>query len=306
MSFPSGAAVRIAPPRIGTASPAVYLQKIPWSGEDVRVVIGTADIRSGADWTIAGSEDVLIVHLGGRTTELETQLERHGGSSGPPVPGEVWTVPAGRRYQSFARGETIHYAAFYFGRSDAAPRSGELTSASGLFDGELHGHARRLAELLQRQRDTDLMNVPELAEQVRRRTSSTLARGRAAERDNPVPALTPAQSRQAREFILESLSGPIRLEDLSRLLGLSVHHLLPAFRQAFGTTPAKYVLRQRIRAAQRLLLGSTLDITAIALRTGFSSHSHLTEVFRRHIGISPSAFRTGARCSPPSTTPDSP
>lgn len=305
MSFPSGAAARIAPPRIGTAAPAVYLQKIPWSGDDVRIVIGTADIRSGADWTITGTEDVLIVHLGGRIAELETQLERHGGSSGPPVPGEVWTVPAGRRYQSFARGETIHYAAFYFGHSDAAPRSGELSSASGHFDGELHGHARRLAELLQRQRDTDLMNVPELAEQVRRRTSSTLARGRAVEREK-VPALAPAECRRAREYILESLSGPIRLEDLSRLLGVSVHHLLPAFRQAFGTTPAKYVLRQRIRAAQRLLLGSTLDITAIALRTGFSSHSHLTEVFRRHIGFPPSAFREGARCSPPSATSDSP
>ena len=40
---------------------------------------------------------------------------------------------------------------------------------------------------------------------------------------------------------------------------------------------------------------TTDDLTALALDTGFSSHSHFTAVFRRTFGSTPSAFRQASR-----------
>lgn len=34
-----------------------------------------------------------------------------------------------------------------------------------------------------------------------------------------------------------------------------------------------------------------VDITTIAIESGFSSHSHLTACFHKHLGTCPSAFR---------------
>ncbi len=69
------------------------------------------------------------------------------------------------------------------------------------------------------------------------------------------------------------------------------HQLLVAFPKAFGVTPGQYIIRQRLRCAQRLLLERKMDITTIALGIGFSSHSHLTDCFRRHLGCPPATFR---------------
>ncbi|WP_447971870.1 helix-turn-helix domain-containing protein [Nitrospira sp. M1] len=64
-----------------------------------------------------------------------------------------------------------------------------------------------------------------------------------------------------------------------------------AFREAFGTTPAQYIITQRLRRVQSLLVNGKDDITSIAHATGFSSHSHLTTTFKKHLHITPSQFR---------------
>ena len=75
------------------------------------------------------------------------------------------------------------------------------------------------------------------------------------------------------------------LDDLAAVAGMSVHNFLRAFRKSFGTTPAQYVIDQRLRRARWLLTNTAHDIVAIALETGFSSHSHLTATMHRRHGI---------------------
>jgi AraC family transcriptional regulator len=97
--------------------------------------------------------------------------------------------------------------------------------------------------------------------------------------------------RRLRDHIQAHLAEPIRLADLAILAQCSVHHLLIGFRHGFGTTPAQYLIRERLRAAQRLLRDSRRDLTDIALSCGFSSHSHFTTAFTKQIGCSPSQYR---------------
>jgi len=105
------------------------------------------------------------------------------------------------------------------------------------------------------------------------------------------PRLNAEAARQLREYIHENLCERITLAELSRLAGLTTHHLLVAFHKSFGTTPAQYVIQQRLRCAQRQLAGTKKDITNIALDSGFSSHSHLTACFQKHFGCCPTQMR---------------
>ena len=70
------------------------------------------------------------------------------------------------------------------------------------------------------------------------------------------------------------------------------------FTSAYGETPYKFVVRQRVERARQLLAGSDLPISEIALQTGFCSQSHLSDVFRRHVGETPKAFRHSSRAVP--------
>jgi len=58
-----------------------------------------------------------------------------------------------------------------------------------------------------------------------------------------------------------------------------------------GLTPHQYVMSRRVARARRLLEEGELPITAIAAETGFASQSHLTDLFRREVGVTPRAYR---------------
>jgi len=72
-------------------------------------------------------------------------------------------------------------------------------------------------------------------------------------------------------------------------------HFARAFKQSEGVTPHSYVLERRIERAQKLLAGTDIPLSRIALATGFSDQSHLARHFRARVGIAPSAFRWSKR-----------
>jgi transcriptional regulator GlxA family with amidase domain len=76
---------------------------------------------------------------------------------------------------------------------------------------------------------------------------------------------------------------------------------------AAGTTFKDELLRARVRAAQTLMLTSEDNLTAIALEVGCASLQHYSALFRRLIGVSPSAWRKRfASKDPPSVRSDAP
>jgi len=53
-------------------------------------------------------------------------------------------------------------------------------------------------------------------------------------------------------------------------------------------------MRLRLAKALNAVLDSDLDLTSIALDTGFASHSHFTARFRAFFGLTPEALRRAA------------
>ena len=278
---------RPSPRRIGSGDQACELRCEQRSCMGVDVLFATEDIRRPTDWAINDDRHALIVHLGGRMDVLETELDGHGGSSGPAITGEIWTVPAGMRYRSHARGGTISYAVLYFDAPDS-----QIRAVAGTRDKSLLDCVSRLSQAFSTGCGTDEIEAQALTEAIRNHLFERYSADRTPVAQRSVPPINPQQARLLREFIVEMLSVEITLHDLAALLKLTVHELLLAFRNAFGTTPAQYVIEQRVRAAQWKLLHTSADITSIALETGFSSHSHLTSAFQQRVGYSPRAFRS--------------
>jgi AraC family transcriptional regulator len=98
--------------------------------------------------------------------------------------------------------------------------------------------------------------------------------------------------RAVLDYIEDSLAEPITLRQLAHLARVSPRHFERAFRQAVGSPPHAYVIEKRVAAARSLLLTKPeLTVETVAMRVGFSSSSHLSAAFRRHMGCSPAAFR---------------
>jgi AraC family transcriptional regulator len=107
--------------------------------------------------------------------------------------------------------------------------------------------------------------------------------------------LTFTQLRKVDEYIHAHLDQKISLADLANCLHLSVPHFERMFRATTHQPPYRYVLELRLEHARVLLQRTRSSITEVALQCGFSSQSHFTAHFTRHIGVSPARFARGVR-----------
>jgi AraC family transcriptional regulator len=97
---------------------------------------------------------------------------------------------------------------------------------------------------------------------------------------------------RARAFLDAHLSETVGLETVARDAGTSLYHLCRVFREQTGLTMHAYRTRQRLgHALDRLVSGSSANLTELALDLGFSSHSHLSRTFQKQMGVPPSAIR---------------
>lgn len=103
--------------------------------------------------------------------------------------------------------------------------------------------------------------------------------------------LTRQQVRRVTDFILAHLSQDLSLESLAQQTGFSPYHFARLFHQATGESPHQFVLRQRVESAQHLLKETDAPLAHIALESGFANQSHLTRIFKRHLGLTPRAYR---------------
>ncbi|MDW4500615.1 AraC family transcriptional regulator, partial [Sulfitobacter sp. D35] len=92
-------------------------------------------------------------------------------------------------------------------------------------------------------------------------------------------------------IIDERLEDNLNIADLARATSLSDWHFARAFKQSTGLSPHQYVLRRRIIRAKDLLRNNAMPLAEVAIAAGFSSQSHMTDVFREKVGTTPGKFR---------------
>lgn len=72
---------------------------------------------------------------------------------------------------------------------------------------------------------------------------------------------------------------------------LSRRTFIRRFVRETGMPPMHWVARQRILAARRLLERSDWSVERIAGATGFGTAANFRSLFRREVGVTPSAYR---------------
>ncbi|MDB4512239.1 helix-turn-helix domain-containing protein [Arenicella sp.] len=108
---------------------------------------------------------------------------------------------------------------------------------------------------------------------------------------------TEVSERLARviEHLHQNLTEALPSPELATMAGLSVSQFERRFRDACGTSPRQYLLRIRVDAAARLLIGTDRTVSEIAQDCGFHDHAHLSRSFRKIMQHSPSDYRSAHR-----------
>ena len=93
------------------------------------------------------------------------------------------------------------------------------------------------------------------------------------------------------DWLQEHLAEPVTIEDLAVRAAMSPRTFARRFLASTGTTPYRWLLRQRIQLAQRMLETTDLPVDRVARASGFSTAANLRKHFSRAVRTSPQAYR---------------
>ena len=92
-------------------------------------------------------------------------------------------------------------------------------------------------------------------------------------------------------YIERNFHRQICMEDICSIFHCSRSYVGHMFKSATGYPLREYINLMRIEESKNLLRNTSLSITDIALRTGFSNSNYFTSVFHRQTGKTPTEYR---------------
>jgi len=107
----------------------------------------------------------------------------------------------------------------------------------------------------------------------------------------PAGGVAEKSLRRVLEYIQANLAGELHLQELAGVADLSTFHFAKLFKHSTGYSPHQYVLQRRLERAKALLRNPHISLSEVSLRAGFADQSHLSNVFRRFVGLTPAKFR---------------
>ncbi|WP_233235059.1 DNA-binding response regulator [Bordetella sp. LUAb4] len=97
--------------------------------------------------------------------------------------------------------------------------------------------------------------------------------------------------REARAILRTNLQHQPDMATLAGATRASTRRLTQAFRRCVGLTVQDYVREERLRAARRLVMETSLPIGTIATDIGYSGAANFSTAFKDRFGVTPSGLR---------------
>lgn len=113
---------------------------------------------------------------------------------------------------------------------------------------------------------------------------------RAQTRSDSMPL--PNWLKQATDIVESRFLERLTLAGIAAEVGVHYVHLSRQFHKYNRCTIGELIRRRRVQHASYLLAHSRTPLAEIALICGFSDQSHLSFLFKRYMGLSPSKFRS--------------
>ena len=107
--------------------------------------------------------------------------------------------------------------------------------------------------------------------------------------------LAPWQAKKTIALIDERLCRRAWVTELAANVNLSQSHFSRCFKTFFGRPPKRFILERRIERALDLMLSGDSRLCDIALACGFNDQAHFSRSFRKHMGLTPNAWRRASK-----------
>jgi len=78
---------------------------------------------------------------------------------------------------------------------------------------------------------------------------------------------------------------------LEKEIGKDYHSLSTLFSSVEGITIERYIILQKLEKVKELIIYNELSLSQIAFKLNYSSVQHLSNQFKKNIGVSPSEFK---------------
>ncbi len=96
-------------------------------------------------------------------------------------------------------------------------------------------------------------------------------------------------------FINKHYTEKISLENIADAGCIGVRECIRSFKKNMNTTPFQYLQQLRIESAANMLLHSEASITEVALKNGFATSSHFSQLFKEYMQCTPKMYRNASR-----------
>lgn len=94
-----------------------------------------------------------------------------------------------------------------------------------------------------------------------------------------------------KHYLNDNYSQPLKLEQIAAQVHLSERHLTRIFKEVTGMRIKQYFTDIKIKMAKQLILSTSNSVFEIAYKTGFQDARHFSTVFKKQVGLSPTAFK---------------
>ena len=104
----------------------------------------------------------------------------------------------------------------------------------------------------------------------------------------------PGWLRSVKILLHDSFRESISLADISQSVGVHPSQIAREFHRAYNVTVGEYIRKLRVDFVAEKLRhpgGRAEDLTDVALQAGFSSHAHMSSIFKRMTGMTPSQYK---------------
>jgi AraC-like DNA-binding protein len=107
----------------------------------------------------------------------------------------------------------------------------------------------------------------------------------------PVPARRDRSLRRAMDYVHQHYGEPLSLDAVAHVAGFAPNYFSLLFKRREKVTFERYLRNLRVERAKHLLATTDLDIQRVAQLCGFGSGQYMARVFRRALGVTPTACR---------------
>ena len=111
----------------------------------------------------------------------------------------------------------------------------------------------------------------------------------AANKDNSIDLSSDAVL--IKNYIDKNIYQQINIDALSQLVYKTNEHIIRIFKKAYGVTPYKYYIDNKIRIAKNLLRDTNLSVKEIAFTLNFCDEHYFSNLFKSKTKTSPKEYR---------------